>query len=65
MFDNIKNILFSPILYCKLNKYFVLSNFKHNKNSIKCLKFKKKYYLTKLFNIYFTIFTFYIFNLHN
>ena len=24
MFNNIKNILFSLILYCKLNKYFVL-----------------------------------------
>ena len=27
MFNNIKNILFSLILYCKLNKYFLLSNF--------------------------------------
>ena len=24
MFNNIKNILFSLILYCKLNKYFIL-----------------------------------------
>ena len=47
MFNNIKNILFSLILYCKLNKCFVLNNF------------IKKSVLNRYFSIY--ILYFYIF----